>query len=248
MSHHAGLRRGRKAATATLIAAAAAVALTACQGTGSGDSGAAGSASDAASSSSAAPATGGGSSGDTGSSGSGSSADTGSGGQDASQTPPGKGAATVARTASARTAASASADSASDRCTADELGLRLGRADVGAGNIHTPLVFTNKAKSTCTLRGYPGVSLIQRDGQMIGKPATREGGAGKAVTLKPGASAYAVLHTIQDGLKDTPCWKSPYLLQTYPPGSKEAMTLRTDEPRVCGGEFTVTALEPGTGL
>ncbi|MFI9029206.1 DUF4232 domain-containing protein [Streptomyces sp. NPDC053560] len=246
MSHHAGLRRGRKAATATLIAAAAAVALTACQGTGSGDSGAAGASSSDATASSSAPAAGG------SGTDSGSSADAGSGGekatQDATRPAAGKGEATVARTASARTAASASADSASDRCTADELGLRLGRADVGAGNIHTPLVFTNNGRSTCTLRGYPGVSLIQRDGQLIGKPATREGAAGKAVTLKPGASAYAVLHTIQDGLKDTPCWKSPYLLQTYPPGSKEAMTLRTDEPRVCGGEFTVTALEPGTGL
>ncbi|MGI5471342.1 DUF4232 domain-containing protein [Streptomyces sp. CA-132043] len=248
MSHHAGLRRGRKAATATLIAAAAAVALTACQGAGSGDSGAAGASSSDAAPSSSAPATGG------GSADSGSSADTGDGGeqsggtQKATQPPSGNEHATVARTASARTAASASADSASDRCTADELGLRLGRADVGAGNIHTPLVFTNNGKSSCTLNGYPGVSLIQRDGQMIGKPATREGAKGKAVTLKPGASAYAVLHTIQDGLKDEPCWKSPYLLQTYPPGSKEAMTLRTDELRVCGGEFTVTALEPGTGL
>ncbi|WP_052868832.1 DUF4232 domain-containing protein [Streptomyces niger] len=251
MSQHAGLRRGRKAATATLIAAAAAVALTACQGTGagSGDAGAAGAPSDAASSSSA-PATTGGSdsAGGTG----GSTTDTGGGGQHATQdvTQPstGKGGATVARTASARTAASASADRSSDRCTAGEMGLRLGRADVGAGNIYRPLVFTNKSRSTCTLRGYPGVSLIQRDGQMIGKPATREGAAGRAVTLKPGGSAYAVLHTIQDGLKDTPCWKSPYLLQTYPPGSTESMTLRTSDLRVCGGEFTVTALEPGTGL
>ncbi|WP_030618534.1 DUF4232 domain-containing protein [Streptomyces sclerotialus] len=242
MSYHTSLRRGRKAATATLVAAAAAIALTACD-SGTGAAGAGSSGAESGSASSAGPS----------SSGSSAAPEGGStGGQDAaqgdSQASSGKTEATVARTASARTAASASADSSSDRCTASELGLRLGRADVGAGNIHTPLVFTNNGKSSCTLKGFPGVSLIQRDGQMIGKPATREGAMGKAVTLKPGGSAYAVLHTIQDGLKDEPCWKSPYLLQTYPPGSTEAMTLRTDELRVCGGEFSVTALEPGTGL
>ncbi|WP_223735483.1 DUF4232 domain-containing protein [Streptomyces purpurogeneiscleroticus] len=246
MSHLTSLRRGRKAATATLIAAAAALALTACQDDGSGVKSGAPAAPSAAASDSGADS---GSASDSSSAASGSSsAEADGGGSAASQSPSGQGAkGTAVRTASARTAAAASTDTSSDRCTADELGLRLGRADVGAGNIRYPLVFTNNGKTSCTLRGYPGVSLIQRDGQMIGKPATREGAAGKAVTLKPGGSAYAVLHTIQDGLNDEPCWKSPYLLQTYPPGSKDAMTLRTSELRVCGGEFSVTALEPGVG-
>ncbi|MFI8993883.1 DUF4232 domain-containing protein [Streptomyces sp. NPDC053542] len=240
MSHHTRPRRGRKAATATLIAAAAALALTACQDDGSGVKSGAPAAPSAASDSGSA----------SGSAADSSSAASGSSSSEAGSQPPSGQApkGTAVRTASARTAASASADTSSDRCTAEEMGLRLGRADVGAGNIRYPLVFTNNGKSTCTLRGYPGVSLIQRDGQMIGRPATREGAAGRAVTLKPGGSAYAVLHTIQDGLNDKPCWKSPYLLQTYPPGSKDAMTLRTSELRVCGGEFSVTALEPGTGL
>lgn len=245
MSHHSTrLRRGRKAATATLIAAAAALALTACQDDGSGVKSGAPAAPSAASDSGSASGSASGSSSDAAG-----SAEADGGGSAAAQSPSGQAPkGTAVRTASARTAASASTDTSSDRCTADEMGLRLGRADVGAGNIRYPLVFTNNGKTSCTLRGYPGVSLIQRDGQMIGRPATREGAAGKAVTLKPGGSAYAVLHTIQDGLNDEPCWKSPYLLQTYPPGSKDAMTLRTSGLRVCGGEFTVTALEPGTGL
>ncbi|MEV0603835.1 DUF4232 domain-containing protein [Streptomyces sp. NPDC050315] len=242
MSHHTSLRRGRKAATATLIAAAAALALTACQDDGSGvKSGAPAAPSAAASDSGAASGSASAASGS-------SSAEADGGGSADSQSPSDQSAkGTAVRTASARTAAAASTDTSSDRCTADELGLRLGRTDVGAGNIRYPLVFTNNGTTSCTLRGYPGVSLIQRDGQMIGKPATREGAAGKAVTLKPGGSAYAVLHTIQDGLNDEPCWKSPYLLQTYPPGSTDAMTLRTSDLRVCGGRFTVTALEPGAG-
>ncbi|MER7399634.1 DUF4232 domain-containing protein [Streptomyces sp. NPDC000151] len=243
MSHHTSLRRGRKAATATVIAAAAALALTACQDDGSGVKTGASAASSAAASDSG-PASGSSSAAASGSS----SAAADGGSSAAAKSPSGQAAkGTAVRTASARTASAASTDTSSDRCTASGMGLRLGRADVGAGNIRYPLVFTNNGKTSCTLRGYPGVSLIQRDGQIIGRPATREGAAGTAVTLKPGGSAYAVLHTIQDGLKDTPCWKSPYLLQTYPPGSKESMTLRTSGLRVCGGEFTVTALEPGTG-
>ncbi|MGR3936543.1 DUF4232 domain-containing protein [Streptomyces sp. BRA346] len=139
-----------------------------------------------------------------------------------------------------------SADSA--RCESSSMGLRVGRADIGAGNIRYSLVFTNKGRSACTLNGFPGASLLARDGQRIGKPAEREGAKGKPVTVPAGGSAHAVLHTINDGLSDKPCWKSASLVQAYPPGSKEAMTARVSSGlRVCGDEFTVTAVEPGAG-
>ncbi|MFI0816863.1 DUF4232 domain-containing protein [Streptomyces sp. NPDC021098] len=134
------------------------------------------------------------------------------------------------------------------RCESSAMGLRLGRADVGAGNIHYSLVFTNKGKSACTLNGFPGVSLLAGDGQTIGKPAEREGATGKPVTVPAGGSAHAVLHTINDGLSDKPCWKSASLVKAYPPGSKEAMTARVASGlRVCGDEFTVTAVTSGAG-
>src|SRR5262245_49045804 len=41
-------------------------------------------------------------------------------------------------------------------CEADRLSVRLGRTDAGAGNLHTPLVFTNTGERTCELKGYPG--------------------------------------------------------------------------------------------
>jgi len=136
----------------------------------------------------------------------------------------------------------------SGRCESSSMGLRVGRADIGAGNIRYSLVFTNKGKSACTLNGFPGASLLARDGQTIGKPAEREGAKGKPVTVPAGGSAHAVLHTINDGLSDKPCWKSASLVQAYPPGSKDAMTARVSSGlRVCGDEFTVTAVEPGAG-
>ncbi|MEV0374687.1 DUF4232 domain-containing protein [Streptomyces sp. NPDC050636] len=134
----------------------------------------------------------------------------------------------------------------SDRCTAANMSLRLGREDIGAGNIRYPLVFTNKGKTACTLRGFPGVSLIQRDGSTVGKPATREGAAGGSVRLQPGKSAHAVLHTVNDGMSDTPCWAASQLVYVYPPGSKDAMTTGSRGLRVCGGRFTVTTVEAGS--
>ncbi|MFI7102219.1 DUF4232 domain-containing protein [Streptomyces sp. NPDC050161] len=135
---------------------------------------------------------------------------------------------------------------ASNRCTADSMSLRLGTADAGAGNIRYPLVFTNHGKKTCTLSGYPGVSLISRDGSTVGRPATREGGAGKAVTLKPGQSAHALLHTLNEGVNDTACWSGAQIVYVYPPGSKESMTTHSGKLRVCGGRFTVTSVEAGS--
>ncbi|MFI0716709.1 DUF4232 domain-containing protein [Streptomyces inhibens] len=142
--------------------------------------------------------------------------------------------------------ANASAMTASDRCTTTDMSLRLGRTDIGAGNIRVPLIFTNKGKESCSLRGFPGVSLTQRDGSVIGKPAAREGGAGGSVRLRPGQSAHAVLHTVNDGVSDTPCWKNSQNVSVYPPGSKESMTTSSGGLRVCGGTFTVTTVEAGS--
>ncbi|MET8012386.1 DUF4232 domain-containing protein [Streptomyces sp. NPDC005271] len=133
------------------------------------------------------------------------------------------------------------------RCTSAAMSVRVGAADIGAGNIRYPLVFTNKGDRACTLSGFPGVSLLAKDGQAIGRPATREGGAGAPVTLAAGAGAHAVLHTVNDGVSDKPCWDNAALVRACPPGSKEAMTARVSRLGVCGDEFSVTAVSPGAG-
>ncbi|WP_260634445.1 DUF4232 domain-containing protein [Streptomyces angustmyceticus] len=139
----------------------------------------------------------------------------------------------------------ASAMTASDRCTAARMSLRLGPSDIGAGNVRYPLVFTNNGKTACSLRGFPGVSLIKRDGSAVGRPATRGGGSGGAIRLQPGQSAHAVLHTLNEGVSDTPCWDRSQLVFVYPPGSKESMTTGSAGLRVCGGRFEVTSVEAG---
>lgn len=234
------LRRGRRVAAGSLIAVAA-LALTACQ---DGTSGSASRASSPTTSSSAGENHAAEPSADK-------TADRTKPSEDpAKSDAPATGAKPTADRTSPNSAGSpqenGGAMTVANRCTADDMSLRLGASDVGAGNIRVPLVFTNKSKESCTLRGYPGVSLIARDGSTVGKPATREGATGKPVTLRPGQSAHALLHTLNDGVKDTPCWTGAQIVYVYPPGSKESMTTRTGGFRVCGGRFSVTAVESGS--
>lgn len=123
--------------------------------------------------------------------------------------------------------------------------MSLSPADSGAGQVHYRLTFTNTSAKACTLKGYPGVSLIRRDGSAIGVPATHEGTAGTSTALGPGKTAEVTLHTNNQGVSESPCWGRPDYLKVYPPGSTRALTLRTAQPLVCGDRFTTTAVAGG---
>jgi hypothetical protein len=128
------------------------------------------------------------------------------------------------------------------RCAAQDLKPAVAKGDAAAGNIYYDLKLTNAGDEACELRGFPGVSLLQRDGGEIGEPADREGDQGSSVELEPGQAAHATLHTVNKGVDEAGCWKRPDLLKVYPPDSLDAVTLRTDAVRVCGDVFTVSAL------
>lgn len=211
-----GLRR-----SAPIAAAAVTLLALAATGCGNGDGGMA----STASQSSAPSATGAGSApATTGSAQGGAPAGTGPAASGAPQSAPNGGA--VAR-------------AAGNRCTVTELRMRLGAASPGAGQVYYPLRFTNTSGRTCELNGFPGVSLLRGDGSVIGKPASREGAAGGAVKLAPGATVEADLHTVDKGITGGGCWRTPTLLKAYPPGSRDAMTLATKAPVICGDTFDV---------
>jgi hypothetical protein len=149
--------------------------------------------------------------------------------------------AATGRPAPATTATSRAAhlQAAATRCTVTGLKMTLGRGDPGAGNIYYPLDFTNTTPHTCTLDGFPGVSLLRGDGSVIGRPAGREGGKPAAVRIAPGRTVEADLHTLNQGVKGDTCWRKPTLIMVYPPGSTESMTLATSNPVVCGDTFDV---------
>ncbi|MFC4031115.1 DUF4232 domain-containing protein [Streptomyces polygonati] len=165
-----------------------------------------------------------------------------------SQPPSGTAPATTAPTTApappraTATSATRGAQPASTRCTVTDLRMRLGRGDPGAGNTYYPLDFTNTGKTACTLAGFPGVSLIRRDGSAIGKPAARRGPAGPAVRIAAGQTVEADLHTLNKGIQGDSCWGKPTYLMVYPPGSTESMTLATSSPLVCGDTFDVSAV------
>ncbi|MFE9912290.1 DUF4232 domain-containing protein [Streptomyces clavifer] len=124
------------------------------------------------------------------------------------------------------------------RCTAERVTMGLGRADAGAGQIYYRLT----SEAPCTLRGFPGVSLIARDGGVIGAPAEREGATRAQTVIGPGKTAHVTLHTLNRGIDDSACWDPPDHLRVYPPGATEALTLRAPELRICGDRFTTTAV------
>ncbi len=145
----------------------------------------------------------------------------------------------VRRAATSAPAGAAAPRAADSRCTVTELRMRLGAGSPGAGQVYYPLRFTNTSQHTCELNGFPGVSLLRGDGSVIGRPAAREGAAGGPVKLAPGATVEADLHTLDRGIKGDGCWRTPTLLKAYPPGSRDAMTLTTRSPVICGDTFDV---------
>ncbi len=105
-------------------------------------------------------------------------------------------ASTAAATPGTPAAGPASpAAAAAAACPTRSLGLKLGLAQGGAGSTFQVIDFTNISSATCTLYGYPGVSLaggnpVKQIGLAAGEShATPR----KLVTLAPGAVANAVL-------------------------------------------------------
>lgn len=130
------------------------------------------------------------------------------------------------------------------RCRADQLQVDLGRVDPAAGNRYAPLVFTNEGERTCGLLGYPGVTVTGDDREQIGPDAERtSGNPVVTVSLAPGESASTLLHWASPVAGE--CHPTSTYLRTFPPGSKEAITVPA-EIRLCGDIFFVRAVTAGT--
>ncbi|SFT06513.1 DUF4232 domain-containing protein [Saccharopolyspora flava] len=81
---------------------------------------------------------------------------------------------------------------ASTLCKVADLAVTVQYVDSAAGTVHQALQFTNTGHRTCEIQGFPGVSYVGGDdGHQIGKPADRSGDKGPAITLNPGAQAWA---------------------------------------------------------
>jgi len=113
-------------------------------------------------------------------------------------------------------------------CTAGALGawVAVTQGNGAAGSIYYPLQFTNLSHHACAMRGFPGVSAIDRNGHQLGSPA-RWGHLvpARTVVLAPGATAHTILQWSDAEVSTAPgCHPtfSTFELRIYPPGQYSA--------------------------
>ena len=138
-------------------------------------------------------------------------------------------------------------------CPTSSLRVTEGVAQGYAGGVYVVIDFTNTSDRTCTLFGYPGVSLVS------GPPYTQIGLAAKRststpkkrVTLTPGATGNALLQIV-DALNYPPASCGPTkatALKIYPPNQTEPVYL----PNTSNGctkpvqILYIGAVRPGSG-
>jgi uncharacterized protein DUF4232 len=138
-------------------------------------------------------------------------------------------------------------------CPTRSLGLKLGLSQGAAGSVYQVLDFTNISGVSCTLYGYPGVSLAG------GQPVAQVGLAAdenptpprELVTLAPGQVANALLRIV-DALNYPASKCGPVKtqwVQVYPPNQTTPIFLAY-KTTACSKQvriLTVSVVQPGAG-
>jgi hypothetical protein len=99
-----------------------------------------------------------------------------------------------------------------------------------AGTEFSAIRFRNRSETACTLRGYPGVSLLDGRRQQIGQPATRVNGSGSAVEVSPGDVATATFSVTPAACQDGASTSA--FVRVFPPGERADVVLPAQVP-VC---------------
>ena len=138
-------------------------------------------------------------------------------------------------------------------CATSGLNVTLGPSNGAAGSVYETIVFTNTSGATCTLSGYPGVSLVSAPPYtQIGLAAQRASTTPvTTITLASGATANAVLRVV-DALNFPPATCSPTkaaFLRIYPPNQTAPVYL-ADASEVCAQPVQtlfISAVQAGSG-
>jgi len=162
-------------------------------------------------------------------------------------------ATTPAASTPAAPATTPAAPSGPAPCPTRSLHLKLGVSQGTAGSVYTTIVFTNTSNSTCTLYGYPGVSLTTgKPGSQIGKPAKENPATPRQlVTLQPQTSASALLRIVFAGnYPPSQCHPvTAHYLQVYPPNQTKQAYI-AHQTTGCAKPIrlmTVDVVKPGSG-
>lgn len=138
-------------------------------------------------------------------------------------------------------------------CATSDLNVTLGASSGYAGGVDVTIVFTNTSGTTCTLYGYPGVSLVSAPPYtQIGLAAQRGTTTPvKLITLATGATASAVVQIV-DALNFPPATCGPTkaaFLRIYPPNQTAPVYL-ANTSEACAQPvqtLSVTAVQAGSG-
>jgi hypothetical protein len=138
-------------------------------------------------------------------------------------------------------------------CATSSLNVTLGPSSGYAGGVDQTIVFTNTSGTTCTLFGYPGVSLVSAPPyKQIGLAAQRGSTVPvKLITLATGAAANAVLQIV-DALNFGPATCGPTqaaFLRIYPP-NQTAPVFLPDTSKICAQPVQtlfISAVQAGAG-
>jgi Protein of unknown function (DUF4232) len=113
-------------------------------------------------------------------------------------------------------------------CKTTDLDAATGGSNGAAGSIYVAINLTNVGGATCTLYGYPGVSLVDSSATQIGAAATRSQlHTAALVTLAPGAKANFTLQ-IGEAVNYPSGTCKPTQgadLKIYPPNQTQALEL-----------------------
>jgi hypothetical protein len=138
-------------------------------------------------------------------------------------------------------------------CPTRSLQVKLGVSQGTAGSVYTTIDFTNISNVTCTLYGYPGVSLqTARPLHQIGKPAKENPATPrKLVTLQPQTTANALLRIVDAGNypAGTCGPATAHYLQVYPPNQTTPAYIKY-KTQACSKPvrlMTVDVVKPGSG-
>jgi hypothetical protein len=138
-------------------------------------------------------------------------------------------------------------------CPTRSLQVKLGVSQGTAGSVYTTIDFTNISNVTCTLYGYPGVSLqTARPLHQIGKPAKENPATPrKLVTLQPQTTANALLRIADAGnYPESMCgMTTAHYLQVYPPNQTTPAYIKYTT-QACSKPvrlMTVDVVKPGSG-
>jgi len=141
----------------------------------------------------------------------------------------------------------------STACATSSLNVTLGASSGYAGGVYQTIVFTNTSGTTCTLYGYPGVSLVSAPPyNQIGLAAQRASTVPvKLITLATGASANATLQIV-DALNFGSATCGPTkaaFLRVYPPNQTAPVYL-ANTSQTCAmpvQTLFISAVQAGSG-